>query len=98
MTTYVFTEDAKAELRSAINYYLSEARPGTSQKFVSRVDEALETILRDPMSCPVLHGDIHRQRIWRFPYDLLFWVEHDNVTIIAVAHQSRKPERWKRRR
>ncbi len=98
MTTYVFTEEAEADLDSALGYYRAEALPGTTEKFIERVDEAIQSILRDPTGCPIFHRQIRRQRVWKFPYDLLFRAKNDLVTIVAVAHHWRDAESWKHRR
>ena len=44
MTKYEFTVGAKADLQTAVGYYKSEARPGTSQKFIDQVGDAIEAI------------------------------------------------------
>ncbi len=30
----------------------------------------------------------------KFPYKLLYALEHDHIVVIAVAHQHRKPDYW----
>ena len=75
MMDYVFHPEAEADYESAVSFYRQEARPGTSSRFVHQVREAIETISRDPDACPVVSGTIHRQRVWGFPYDLLFTAE-----------------------
>ena len=97
MTKYEFTVGAKADLQTAVGYYKSEARPGTSQKFIDQVGDAIETIVQGPQNSPVFDGNIRRQRVWKFPYDLLFRFENGLVTIVAVAHHSREAEYWTHR-
>ena len=97
MTTHVYSEEAEEELVSALNYYRAEARLGAAEKFIERVDQAIESILRNPEGCPAFGRRIRRQRVWSFPYDLLFRFENNLVTIVAVAHHSRESAFWKHR-
>ncbi len=97
MMDYVFHPEAEADYENAVSYYRQEARPGTSSKFVQRVREAIETILGDPEACPAVAKAIRRQRVWGFPYDLLFGVHKQIVTIVAVASHSRDDKFWQER-
>lgn len=94
MTAYIFTEAAKAELESALAYYRAEARPGTTEKFIQSVDDAIVAVLGDPDGRPLFRRNLRRQRVWRFPYDLLFRHENEVVTIVAVVYHAREPGYW----
>jgi len=37
------------------------------------------------------------KRVFRFPYALLYRVEADTITILAVMHMHRRPGYWEQR-
>jgi hypothetical protein len=40
---------------------------------------------------------VRAMSVGRFPFAVYFLVEHDVISIIAVAHQSREPYYWRNR-
>ena len=67
----------------------------TTLCFVS--NEALEVI----RNMPTLHGkvfqDLRLAMIRRFPYAIVYRIDHDQITIVAVYHTRRDPRGWQRR-
>jgi toxin ParE1/3/4 len=58
----------------------------------------VERISANPRQFPVVHKDIRRTLLQRFPYTLMFVIEADDtVTVIACFHGSRDPSEWQRR-
>lgn len=89
---------ARAEIRAAMRWYESRQK-GLGLEFVAVLDEALEAIAARPEAAPLWRPD-RAWRKWvvrRFPYLVLFEVGPDFVTVIAVAHQRRRPGYWKNR-
>ena len=41
--------------------------------------------------------DIHRCLFKRFPYSVIYGIDVENIVIIAIAHQHRKPDYWQNR-
>ena len=42
-------------------------------------------------------GQTRKLRLGKFPYSLVYRVSDDVITVLAVAHQSRKPGYWQGR-
>jgi hypothetical protein len=38
-----------------------------------------------------------RYLLHKFPYSLIYTIEHDHIHIFAVAHNKRKPGYWRKR-
>jgi hypothetical protein len=50
-----------------------------------------------PESAQVIERDVRRKVLVRFPYDLFYIVEPPDLTILSVAHESRRPGFWRGR-
>ncbi len=88
--------EAEAELREAYLWY-EEQRPGLGEDLLLCVDACLATIRRHPEMHPVVHGSVRRALLRRFPYGVFFVVEQNTISVIAVFHLSRDPQRWMER-
>lgn len=87
---------AQAELDEAIRWYAAQA-PGLGDGFLVEVLRSFQLIQRLPAGWHPLTPDIRRCRLRRFPYSVIYTIEADEVLILAVAHQHRKPSYWRDR-
>lgn len=88
---------ARQELIEARDWYENRS-PGLGRSFVGHVDAAVERIFANPAQFPVVHKNIRRALLRRFPYALMFVTEaDDSITVIACFHGSRDPAQWQRR-
>jgi plasmid stabilization system protein ParE len=93
----IFTLPARAELIDAQDWYESEAS-GLGRRFQAAVDAVVERISANPRQFPVVHKNIRRALLRRFPYALMFVIDDDaTLTVIACFHGSRDPAHWQRR-
>ena len=95
MTAVRVLRSAQAEIRAAALWYESK-RTGLGIDFIAVVDEALSMIGKKPLSCPLWRKDrdYRRKNVRRFPYSVFFTLAAEGVTIVAVAHQRRRPGYW----
>lgn len=98
MTKVIHHEGALADLRAAVGYFETEARHGTTEKFLQQVDRAVAAIKQFPESCPAFDKRHFRQRVFKFSYELIYRMEGDDIVIVAVSHSSRDPSYWRDRR
>lgn len=93
----VFHDEALVEYQSSAVY--SENVFGLGEDFVQAIERALSEISSDPIRYKRVGKDLHDFRLSRFPYHLFY--NHvpgsGRVTILAVAHTSRRPGYWKSR-
>ena len=86
---------AKELVESAASY--EAARPLLGDRFLDAVDLASRLARRHPaLGLPGKVGTRSR-RVRRFPYRLIYLEQPDRLWIVAVAHQSRRPDYWLRR-
>lgn len=84
------------EIEAADDWYFARS-PEASAAFLVTLSEALETIARSPARWPkFLHGT-RRILLQRFPFSIVYLDDPDVISIVAVAHNSRKPGYWKGR-
>ncbi|MCC7493135.1 MAG: type II toxin-antitoxin system RelE/ParE family toxin [Fimbriimonadaceae bacterium] len=91
-----FGPAAEAELLEAAAWY-AEHGPNLPRQLRREVQEAVRAIREQPERFPLLHQDIRRCLLRRFPYALLYRATHDLVVIVAVMHLSREPGYWQER-
>ena len=94
---FVFRAEARTELREARDWYAAQA-PGLELEFARAVDAALARMARFPDAYPVVEADIRRAVLRRFPYQLLYAREGEELVILACYHLRREPRSWRSRR
>ena len=92
----IIRPEAETELAEAFDWYEHRV-PGLGADFLRAVDKAVDSILSHPLRHPTVHKSVRRALVRRFPYQLLFLVEDDAITMIAVFHGTRDPKRWQDR-
>ncbi len=93
-----FHPEARSEYLEALERYLDlSERVGRS--FQQEVDRSVELVESGPEQWPIFEDPVRFIRLRRFPY-LLYYERVDAavVQILAVAHGSRRPGYWRRRR
>ncbi|MBI3268295.1 MAG: type II toxin-antitoxin system RelE/ParE family toxin [Planctomycetes bacterium] len=90
-------DEAVAEMIEAAIFYESRS-PGLGELFLDEIERALGQIALHPGSAPRVGKDIRRKMLRRFPYGLLYAVAPGGLSVLAVAHQGRKPGYWRHRR
>jgi plasmid stabilization system protein ParE len=84
------------EIESADEWYLHRSLHA-SAAFIAAVSDAFDTVSQAPQRWPnYLHGT-RRFLLHRFPFAVIYLYDPEAVTIVAVAHNKRKPGYWKRR-
>ncbi|MEN8447100.1 MAG: type II toxin-antitoxin system RelE/ParE family toxin [Cyanobacteria bacterium J06555_13] len=96
--TYSLIIQAKAELdiQDAYQYY-EQRDPGLGSEFVRAIDACFSKIGRNPMAYPMVHKQIRRALIRRFPYGVFYIIEGSNIVVLACFHAKRDPKRWNKR-
>jgi toxin ParE1/3/4 len=67
------------------------------KRFLSEVQSALTHIQINPQLYPVITRDVRKCITKTFPFNVIFRRAGDQIVIIAVMHQKRHPDYWKRR-
>ena len=62
------------------------------------MDAALAKIQQNPFGYQIIHLDIRRAPLQQFPYSAFYFVIEDEIQVIAIAHDARRPRVWRGRR
>jgi plasmid stabilization system protein ParE len=71
MRPVVLGASARAEILATVDWYEAHA-PGTGGRFVDEFQTAVTRIAETPLRLPVIHKDVRRARLRRFPYGVFF--------------------------
>lgn len=94
---------ARRDFRNSITWYQREA--GMGAEFIAAVEDAYSRIESDPNTLPSAENpwptrgrDIRRCPVDGFPYQVIYEIQHTGVVVLAIAHGSRRPGYWSRRK
>ena len=94
--TFSFHHEAEIEFNEAIDYY-EQCERGLGYNFSIEVFNSIQNIVNYPTAWPVIEEDVRRCLVNRFPYGIIYSIEHDGIFILAVMHLRRHPDYWKKR-
>lgn len=87
---------AETELAETAQFYEARLR-GLGETFLVEVGRCFDRAREAPESGLLCFGRFRRLLVRRFPYSVIYEILPDEVLIVAVAHQRRKPGYWRRR-
>jgi plasmid stabilization system protein ParE len=90
----VIVPAALDELRDAAAYYTATANAELGLAFVAEFERAANAVLANPNVGPWFRGTRRRYFLRRLPYSIIYQPIVDEIRIIAVAHQRRRPTYW----
>lgn len=96
---YSFLPEAKKEFDKSTIYY-GDIRPELGEDFFEEILSAIYRAMAQPQAWPEIDTGIRRCLTNRFPYSVLyhFLEKQQELLIVAVMHNRRKPGYWKSRR
>ena len=99
MTTLrlVLRPAAQADIAEATEWY-ARKRIELAIEFATAVRSCFARILEHPERYSLVHRDVRRAFVGRFPYLVFFRLQAEEVVVVAVLHGARRPATWKRRR
>ncbi|HEV3024435.1 MAG TPA: type II toxin-antitoxin system RelE/ParE family toxin [Pirellulales bacterium] len=90
---------AADEIRRAKRWY-AERSAKAKDRFVAELDAAMERVVAEPERWPAYLHKTQRCRLRDFPYMnmVVYRVVGPLIQVVAVAHTSRRPGYWRKRR
>ena len=88
--------EAEAEIREAFVWYF-ERSPIAADAFRTETLEAIDQLSSDALVWPEDEDAIRRHILRHFPYTVFYEIRGTTVTVLAVAHQRRRPGYWRER-
>ena len=80
----------------AFSWYEAE-RPGLGREFEEALGSTLDLLRQVPEAGPIVHRDVRRVVLRRFPYAVYYVLSSELIDVRAVAHTHRDPGHWKKR-
>jgi plasmid stabilization system protein ParE len=87
---------AEAEAREALLWYF-ERSPIAADAFQTDLFDSIEGLGETAKDWPEDEDGIRRYHFKHFPYSVLYEVIEQKVTVLAIAHQRRRPGYWQAR-
>ena len=87
---------AEEEYVQSAAFYLEES-PQAAERFADEVEEAVAEIASDPTRYPIYDDVVRRKVLNVFPFSIYYIPESDEVVIVAIMHNSRRPNYWRDR-
>src|SRR5215470_10901655 len=95
-TNLVLAPQSELDLAEVYVWY-EHRRIGLGEEFLSSVNACLEGIRRQPEMYALVYETYRRALLRRFPYALFYEYADATVTVYAVFHTSRDPDKWRQR-
>jgi len=93
----IYRAEAAADVAAA-RYWYEEQRTSLKLEFEQALDEVGRLRCEMPEAFPLVHRDLRRALLRRFPYALYYrFLEADILEVIACLHTRRAPGAWKDR-
>ena len=93
MRAIVLTSVAQVQFRAARDWY-EAIRPGLGGQFTNTLDQALSIVRRHPAQFKIAMNQYRRALVKRFPYELFFEFNDEQIIVYSVFHTSQNPTRW----
>lgn len=91
-----FLPEAEDEMMEAAVFYQEQA-DGLGERFLDDVEQATRLLSEQPLIGQRIDNHLHRLLLQHFPFSLIYSLEQNEILIIAVAHQRRRPDYWQER-
>jgi plasmid stabilization system protein ParE len=87
---------ARGDVLRARKWYEREASHMVPP-FLDELRSLVASIGENPLMYPKVFGEVRRALMTRFSYAIYFTVDQESIVVLAVTHQARDEETWKRR-
>lgn len=94
---YWLHPEAREDLREAASFYRDNAGIALSQALLAEFERSVGLLLGHPRLGGRWRLGKRRYLMKRFPFSIIYVVSGEQLRILAVAHQSRRPGYWRGR-
>lgn len=89
----IFIEEAKLEIDDTVLFYELE-QPNLGLLFKKELNRLIDIIVDYPKIGSNENYSLKSLLLHKFPYKVIYSVNNDQILVLAIAHQHRKPEYW----
>jgi len=93
MPKIIFHPEIALEIKSSYNWYQNQAT-GLGDDFIAELEAAYDAITELPETWPKFQKGFRRYLLTRFPFSIIYKDINENVFVVAVMHNSRRPGYW----
>ena len=93
MLKLTFHPDVSNEIKVSYNWYQEKAE-GLGEDFINELESAYRAIIEFPQTWPKFQKGFRRFLLSRFPFSVIYRINGNEIYVVAVMHQSRKPNYW----
>jgi plasmid stabilization system protein ParE len=93
MKSSEFHPEAQDEFLEALRFYRRESAE-LARSFSNAVRRTVAEASDEISIGETLRPGVHRRRVARFPYDVIYESSDRELFVLAVAHHHRRPEYW----
>lgn len=95
---YALHPEAEQDLREAATYYRERAGSALSQALFTDFEHSIQLLMQHPLMGTSWINGKRRFIMKHFPYSIVYSVEAEEIKVFAVAHHSRRPDYWRKRK
>ncbi len=81
---------AESDIQESINFY-NEQNENLGQSFLGVINEAFDSIKKNPLQFPKAYKVLRKLVTPRFPFIIFFTIKEDTCYVLAIFHTSRNP-------
>ena len=96
MIGYRFLPPAGEEMIEASLFYEAESAE-LGFEFLDDVQRVIDSLREHPKLGQAVGRNLRRALLRRFPFSLIYSDAADEILVVAVAHQRRRPDYWRGR-
>lgn len=94
----VIVPAALAELQDAAAFYTAQVNVDLARAFVDEFERVVNLIFSSPKLGAIFRGNRRRYFLRTFPYSVIYQITQDELRVLALAHQRRRPTYWAKRK
>jgi len=88
-----FHPDVAMDIKEAYNWY-EEQSVGLGEELFDEIERSYQAIREFPKAWAPFPYGFRRYLLSRFPYSVMYKIDDESIYIIAIMHNSRKPNSW----
>ncbi len=92
----IIRPEAEVEITEAHEWYQSRVE-GLGSEFLSVLDAVFQSIVNNPKQYQIVYKNIRRALTKKFPYEVFYIEQTQQITVLAVFHAKRNPVNWRNR-